>query len=108
MGTKNRQFLGENSMNHLSEGIKESGHSHDKEITIVVNGRPKVITQRELSYMEVVRLAFENPETNNPNIIYTVTYKRGPDHKPEGTMVEGDSVKVKSKMVFNVTRTDKS
>lgn len=74
---------------------------------IIVNGREKIVTEHELSYIDVVRLAFENP-TINENIVYTVTYKRGHDHKPEGTMVEGDTVKVKPGMIFNVTRTDKS
>ena len=75
--------------------------------TIIVNGREKVVTQHELSFIDVVRLAFENPQIDE-NIVYTVTFKRGPDHKPEGTMVDGDSVKVKPGMIFNVTRTDKS
>lgn len=44
----------------------------------------------------------------NPNIIYTVTYRRGEGKKPEGTLVEGESVKVKDGMIFDVTRTDKS
>lgn len=74
---------------------------------IIVNGREKIVTQHELSYVDVVRLAFENPQFNE-NIVYTVTYKRGPDERREGTMVEGDTVKVKPGMIFNVTRTDKS
>ena len=74
---------------------------------IIVNGREKIVTQHELTYADVVRLAFDNPEFNE-NIVYTVTFKRGPDHKPEGTMVDGDAVKVKPGMIFNVTRTDKS
>lgn len=75
--------------------------------TIIVNGREKIVTQHELSYVDVVRLAFDNPQFNE-NIVYTVTYKRGPDDRREGTMVEGDTVKVKPGMIFNVTRTDKS
>ena len=74
---------------------------------IIVNGREKIVTQHELSYVAVVRLAFESPQFDE-NVVYTVTYKRGPDHKPEGTMVDGDTVKVKPGMIFNVTRTDKS
>jgi len=74
---------------------------------IVVNGREKIVTQHELSYVDVVRLAFENPEFNE-NIVYTVTFKRGPDNEPEGSMVDGVTVKVKPGMIFNVTRTDKS
>ncbi len=74
---------------------------------IIVNGREKIVTQHELSYLDAVRLAFDNPVFGE-NIVYTVTFKRGHDSKPEGTMVEGDSVKVKPGMIFNVTRTDKS
>jgi len=32
----------------------------------------------------------------------------GHGSKPEGTLVEGDTVKVKEGMIFNVARTDKS
>lgn len=83
----------------------EAGHG--QHFKIIVNGREKLVTEHELSYLDVVRLAFDNPVINE-NIVYTVTYKRGNDHKPEGTMVEGDVVKVKPGMIFNVTRTDKS
>jgi hypothetical protein len=41
-------------------------------------------------------------------IIYTVTYRKGDGHKPEGTLTEGERVKVKDGMIFNVTATDKS
>lgn len=86
-----------------SETQPEPGHH----IKIIVNGREKIVTQHELSYLDVVRLAFGNPPMGD-NIIYTVTYKRGPEANPEGSMVEGDTVKVKAGMIFNVTRTDKS
>lgn len=43
-----------------------------------------------------------------PEIIYTVTYRKGDGHKPEGTLTEGERVKVKDGMIFNVTATDKS
>ena len=37
-----------------------------------------------------------------------ITYRRGPKQNPEGTLVEGGTVKVKDGMIFNVTPTDKS
>lgn len=81
---------------------------HDAKTTdIVVNGQKKEFAGKEISYREVVELAFDNPWVN-PNVIYTVTYTRGDDHKPHGTLVDGQSTKVKKDMVFNVTRTDKS
>ena len=79
-----------------------------KTITIIVNGRPKEVEKNEeLTFDEVVTLAFGTPPPGG-NIIFTVTYKRGHGNKPEGTLVEGETVKIKDGMIFNVTRTDKS
>jgi hypothetical protein len=77
----------------------------NKEFTIIVNGREKVVATKELSFAEIVGLA---NLPSGPNIVYTVTYRRGEGNKPEGTLVEGDNVKIKEGMIFNVTATDKS
>lgn len=79
----------------------------EKEITIIVNGREKIIGKKEeLSFSDVIALAFES--TPNENTIFTVTYRRGHGDKPEGILVVGDVTKVKEGMIFNVTATDKS
>ena len=78
-----------------------------KATEIVVNGQKKEVAGKEISYGQVVNLACESP-WGNPNVIYTVTYSRGHDDKPQGSLVDGQSVKIKKDMVFNVTRTDKS
>jgi hypothetical protein len=81
------------------------GHGH-KTFTIIVNGRQKTVSEREMSFDQVVALA-DLP--TGPNIVFTVTYRRGEGNKPEGTMVEGgEPVKIKDGMIFNVTATDKS
>jgi hypothetical protein len=80
---------------------------HDKEYTIVVNTREKTVYTKELTFEEVVELAFSPPPTG-PYVVITVTYRRGHGDKPEGTLVAGQTVKVKEGMVFNVTATDKS
>jgi len=81
--------------------------AHTREFTIIVNGRQKVVTQKELSFSEIVALAFENPPVGS-DVLFTVTYKRGEGNKPEGTLVEGETVKIKDGMIFNVTATNKS
>ncbi|MEQ9145541.1 MAG: multiubiquitin domain-containing protein [Parvibaculaceae bacterium] len=79
----------------------------DKAITIIVNGREKTVTERELTTDDLVKLAFEDPPTGE-FICFTITYRRGQGNKPEGTLEEGETVKVKKGMIFNVTATDKS
>lgn len=90
-----------------SQGDKHEGQGHNQGITIIVNARQKEVTQKELSFAQVIALAYDNPPTG-PNIIFTVTYRRGEGNKPEGSLVEGETVKVKEGMIFNVTATDKS
>lgn len=81
--------------------------ANGKALTIMVNGRPKEVATKELFFRDVVALAFPNPPSN-ANTIFTVTYRRGHGNKPEGTLVDGESIKVKDGMIVNVTPTDKS
>ena len=90
-----------------SQEKKHEGQAHNKDFTIIVNGRQKVVTAKEMSFREIVALAFDSPPTG-PNIVFAVTYRRGEGNKPEGTLVEGETVKIKEGMIFNVTATDKS
>ena len=88
--------------------LKKDEHFYsEKDFHIIVNARPKVVTERFLSFAQIVALAFDNPPTG-PNIMFTITYRNGPPQNPEGSLLEGQSVKIKDKLVFNVTPTDKS
>ena len=87
---------------------EKQGKGKDKTITIVVNGREnEVLKKDELTFDELVALAFDNPPAGE-FICFTITYRKGHGNKPEGTLPEGESVKVKDGMIFNVTATDKS
>ncbi len=77
------------------------------QVVLIVNGREKSWTEEIITFDQVASLAFV-AQNNNPNTIYTVTYAKGPKENPEGSMVKGDKVIVKHKMVFNVTATNKS
>lgn len=78
-----------------------------KEYAIVVNGRGKTFSGNEISFVQVVELAFDSYQENE-QITYTVSYSKGEDKK-EGTMTKnGAAVKVKDGMIFNATKTDKS
>jgi len=87
-------------------GIKHRHHVHCHCI-IIVNTREKRWDKKEISFEEVVKLAFGS-YSEDPNVVYTVTYSKGPERHREGTLVKGKSVKVKCGMIFNVTQTNKS
>lgn len=87
---------------------KENGKKkgHDKTVTIIVNAEQKEVQKGDLSFSEIVTLAFGSGAANQ-NTMFTVTYRRAHGNK-KGSLVEGESVKVKEGMIFNVTSTDKS
>jgi hypothetical protein len=76
------------------------------EFVIIVNGREKAWKKRQISFEEVVSLAF--PNANYEISAYTVTYSGGPKQNPKGSMVKCDTVFVINKMNFNVTATNRS
>ncbi len=89
-------------------GVLEADRGHpDHDFTIIVNGRQKTVHDHELSFDDVVALAFDTPP-NGDNVTITVTYSRAAGPKTAGTLVEGATVKIKNGTVFNVTATDKS
>lgn len=78
----------------------------EKTITIIVNAREiQVPKKEELSFEEVVALAGIQL---GPDVAVTIAYSRGDDKKPQGTLVAGESVKAKHRMVFDVTPTNRS
>jgi len=93
---------------HLTEFEHfHSAPAHSKEITIIVNGRKREVKAKELTFDEVVALAF-NPIPSGPNIVITITYRHGPRENPEGMLSKGEKVWIKDGMVFNVKATDRS
>lgn len=77
------------------------------EVTIIVEGTPHEWEKPEISYAEVVTL-FDPEFPKHPEVTYSVTYKHGPSQSPDGILAPGASVKVKNRMVFNVSRTGQS
>ena len=90
-----------------SEENKHKGQDHDKTFAIIVNGREKKVTAKELSFQEIVNLAYNNDPPTGENVVITVTYSKGEDGK-QGSLLPGMSVKIKDGMIFNVKATDRS
>lgn len=85
----------------------DKGNDEQHTIQIIVNGRARQVNGKELTFVQVVNLAFDDAVFNDITV-YTITFKGGEGNKHEGTLVEGETVKIKKGMVFNVKRTDKS
>ncbi|QSE96504.1 multiubiquitin domain-containing protein [Fulvivirga lutea] len=78
-----------------------------KDVTIIVNGTPHEVEKSEISYDQVVTLAFPDfPQ--HPERTYSVTYERGQGNKPEGILSPGGKVNVKQGMIFYVKHTGQS
>jgi Multiubiquitin len=96
----------------LSTDPTEHGADEDSEkaksVTIIVDGTPHEWAEKEISYEQVVDLAYDGNPPTGPMMEITVGYHRGHGDKPEGDLERGTSVKVKDGMVFDVTATDRS
>jgi hypothetical protein len=87
--------------------MSEQALEKDKTVTIVVEGTPHEWPKGDITYEEVVTL--EVPDyAQHPEITYSVKYKRGQGHKPEGVLAPSESVKVKEGMEFSVSATGQS
>lgn len=86
-------------------GMPEHGKP-PKLVTIYVNTTAREVGKDEISFDEVVKLAYPTPPPG-ANVGFTVLYQRGHGNK-DGTLVEGETVKVKEGMIFDVTPTDLS
>lgn len=78
-----------------------------KPITIIVSGTPHEWSKPRINYVEVVTL-FDPAYPQHPDWTYSVKYNHGPSENPEGILTQGDSVKVKERMVFHVKCTGQS
>jgi len=76
--------------------------THEHEINIIVNGRPKKVEGPSISFAQVVALAF-NPVP--PNALFTVTWSHG---NRGGSLTAGNTVPVENGMKFDVTETGQS
>jgi multiubiquitin len=93
------------SLNLIGELVMTQEDS--KTVTIIVNGTPFEVPKGRITYTQVVTLA-DPTFPQNPQLTFSVTFKRGPSANPEGTLSPGGSVEVKKDMVFSVSRTGQS
>ena len=90
----------------MEENEQKENAGRSKERTIIVNAQKKTTIEKDLSFDEIVELAYPGGPRGG-DWVYTVTYRRAHGNK-SGTLVAGESLKIKDGMVFDVTQTDKS
>lgn len=84
--------------------VKDEHFYSEPVFHIVVNGQKKTVEKKLLSYAEIVAL---DPDSK-PGFQYTVTYRKGPHSNREGSLLEGQFIKIKNGMMFYVIATNKS
>jgi hypothetical protein len=85
----------------------EPGLAKSHTISILINARKRQVRPGNISFEELIALAFETPPSG-PQVSFTVSYRNGPRPRPEGSLLPGQSVHIIEGMTFNVTATDKS
>jgi hypothetical protein len=102
-GPKDRIVPRDDAEIHLKENEK---FYSEKIVTIIVEGKPHRWPEDQLiSYDQVVKLAIKDYPNGKK---YAVKYGDGPPRNPEGPLLQGEKVKVKEDMFFNVTDTGQS
>jgi hypothetical protein len=89
--------------------LHEDEHFYSaKEIILIVNAQKRPWTETTISYGQATHLAYPEPAPPGVIITYTVEYERGPRRNRDGSLTVGQSVYVKSGMIFVVTETGRS
>lgn len=89
----------------MSNSHFDQAPGQNKATVIIVNGRQREFVGQDISYREVVQLAFPDAQFED-STVYTVAYAN--PHGKDGTLTEGQEVHVKKEMVFNVSKTNRS
>jgi len=84
-----------------------TGNDADKQIDIIVNGTKHPVPGDEVSFDQVVDIAYPDG-SRGPLITYTVNFYSSADRPDSGKLTKSQKIKVKDGTVFNVTRTDRS
>jgi hypothetical protein len=86
------------------QASQQGDHGQHETFTIIVNARRKTVTDDELTFEQVVALAFDPVPANS---FFTVTYSGGVHHQ-DGSLLPGQKVEIKDGMQFHVTETGQS
>ncbi|WFU24976.1 multiubiquitin domain-containing protein [Bradyrhizobium sp. CB1717] len=91
----------------LTEAERELGEAlHPRQTVIIVNARKRIVKGDEVSFEEIVQLAF--PGSHDPNVAFSMTFRHAASEPHAGELGPGGHVTVKNGTIFNVTKTIRS
>jgi len=76
------------------------------QIEIIVNARPRIVDGPDVTFEQIVQLAF--PGAPEANVVFSMTYRHAKSKPHQGELGIGGVVTVKKGTIFNVTRTVQS
>ncbi len=76
------------------------------EIEIIVNARKRIVPGPDVTFEQIVQLAF--PGAPEANVVFSMTYRHAKSNPHQGELGLGGVVSVKKGTTFNVTRTVQS
>ena len=95
-------------MEDIKDQKEETGEKkHEKIYKIFVNTREKEVSTNTLTYDDVVILAFGVIPTGD-GIRITILFHHADQHPAEGTLLLGQTVKIKNNNNIDVTQTNRS
>jgi hypothetical protein len=78
-------------------------------VPVVINGRKVLLDRPDVTFEDLVGFAFPGTDlTSASSRALTVTYRRGPPDRPEGSLLSQEAIRVQRGEVFNVSATNKS
>ncbi|KQN71875.1 multiubiquitin domain-containing protein [Sphingomonas sp. Leaf62] len=78
-------------------------------VPAVINGRTVLLKQPDVTFEDLVGLAFPGTDLATASSrALTVTYRRGPPEKSEGSLLSQEGITARRGEVFNVSATTKS
>lgn len=108
-GGHDRVVEPDDSINLADAGVEEffTGPRPPVKYKIIVNSREREVTGPEVTFEQIVQLAF--PGEHDPNVEFSMTYRHAASTPHAGELGPGGKVEVKKHgTIFNVTRTVKS
>lgn len=92
----------------MTSETEHSAEKSGKVATIFINGRPRDVTQKELTFDELVNIAYGPNPPRGELIVYTISWRKSGHDDREEDLLPGQSLKVKDGMVVDVVLTDRS